>query len=128
MLRRLTDLWPDMLRPNRQDGSEEEEPLMPGQGDQPDDDWVGQVDEAQILEDYRHLYWTRLMIMDGYEAHQERKWPMGPDVFEECEAVANLPAVDPDQCSSLFEPTDFAHEHQPLLVEEYRLPPADLRA
>ena len=109
MLRRLTDLWPDMLRPNRQDGSEEEEPLMPGQGDQPDDDWVGQVDEAQILEDYRHLYWTRLMIMNGYEAHQERKWPMGPDDFEECEAVANLPAVDPDQWSPLFEPTDFAN-------------------
>ena len=39
----------------------------------------------QLLEDYRHLYWTCLMVVDGYEAHQDRKYAMGPNVVEECE-------------------------------------------
>ena len=123
MLRKLTDLWPNMLRPNREDGSEEEESLLAGQQDQPDDDQGGHLDEDHLLEVYRHLYWTRLMVIDGYEAQQERKWPMGPDVYEECEAVDSLPAVDLDGWSPLFEPTEFTHQHQLLLVEQPKGPP-----
>jgi len=101
--------------------------LLPGEGDRQDDGQPLQVDEGQLLEDYRHLYWTRLLVIEDYEPGQDRKWPMGPDVFEECEAVARLPAVDPDNWHPLFEPTEFTQAHQPLLVEQYRLSPADLR-
>ena len=69
MLRRLTDLWPNMLRPNRGEGSEEEESLLAAQHDQPEDDRGGHLDEDQLLEEYRNLYWTRLMIIHKEKIH-----------------------------------------------------------
>ena len=49
------------------------------------------VDEEQLVEDYSRLFWTRLMTIEpqtawhvGYELGQERKWPLGPDIVEEC--------------------------------------------
>ena len=40
-----------------------------------------------------------------------------PDIFEECEAVSNLPPVDPDSWAPLFDPTDFNEANQPLTTE-----------
>ena len=81
-----------------------------------------------MLEDYKHLYWTRLMTIANYEVGQERKYPLGPDVVEECQAVAALPPADPDTWTPLFEPTDFTQANQPLLVEKFRLSPAALES
>ena len=61
------------------------------------------------------------MSIDNYEAEQERKYPLGPDIVEECQAVAALPLVDPDTWLPLFEPHDFGRANQPLLVEQYQL-------
>ena len=57
------------------------------------------------------------MVLEDYECHHDRKWPMGPDIFEECEAVSNLPPVDPDGWAPLFDPTDFNETNQPLTTE-----------
>ena len=59
--------------------------------------------------------------------HQPYRWPLGPDIVEECNAVAAMPAVDPDDWSPLFEPHDFAEANGPLEIEPYRLPPEDLQ-
>ena len=67
------------------------------------------------------------MSIDNYEAEQERKWPMGPDIVEECQAVAELPSVDPDAWVPLFEPHDFTNAHGPSVVEQYQLSQEDLR-
>ena len=37
MLRPITDLWPNLLRPGGAEQSEEEEPLLGSQEDEPDD-------------------------------------------------------------------------------------------
>ena len=79
------------------------------------------MDEIQVLEDYRNLSWTRLMIINDYEVHQKRKWPLGPDIVEECQAVDELPIVDPDHWTPVFEPTDFNDTHGPLQLDDYRL-------
>ena len=42
------------------------------------------IDTEQIALDYRHLYWTRLMVLADYEADQERKCPLGTDIIDEC--------------------------------------------
>ena len=42
------------------------------------------IDEEEILEQLRLLSWTRLMSIEGYQTGEERKWPLGPDVVEEC--------------------------------------------
>ena len=117
MLRRLTDLWPNMLR-RQEDGDEEEREALLSEAELPPEDGDRlQVDEAQLLADYRNTYWTRLMVLEDYECHHDRKWPMGPDIFEECEAVSNLPPVDPDGWAPLFDPTDFNEANQPLTTE-----------
>ena len=128
MLRRLTDLWPNLLRSSQRDQSDDEEPLL-GEEENGDRGENGhEIDEEQLLEDYRNLYWTRLMNIQDYEVDQDRKYPLGPDIVEECRAVAEAPQVNLDEWSPLFDPEDFNKEHGPLLIEDFRLPQDDLRA
>ena len=61
-----------------------EEPLLGNERDH-SDDADKQVEDDPMLTEYRNLYWTRLIVVDGYEADCERKWPMGPDIVEECQ-------------------------------------------
>ena len=55
------------------------------------------------------------------------RWPLGPDIVEECSAVADLPVVEQDDWAPLFEPHDFAEEHGPLELDNYMLPQEDLK-
>ena len=61
------------------------------------------------------------MTIHDYEIEMERKFPMGPDVIEECKAVTEMAAVSDSDWSPLFEPHDFNEEHGPLDIESYRL-------
>lgn len=54
-------------------------------------------------------------------------WPLGPDVVEECRAVAELPAVDSSGWAPLFDPVEFNEAHAPLQVEDYRLPQEEMK-
>ena len=127
MLRRITDLWPNLIRRVQGDDEEEEDRLL-GPGEQEsDDDPEDRVDEGQLLENFRHLFWTRLMKIDGYEEGQDRKFPMGPDIVEECRAVSNLQPVDEEQWTPLFDPDGYNKAHGPLLVQDHTLPQADLK-
>ena len=67
------------------------------------------------------------MSTDTFDAHQERKYPIGPDAVEECQAVADVPPDDCDDWSPLFDPHKFNDEYGPLEIENYRLPPEDLQ-
>ena len=55
-------------------------------------------------------------------------WPLGPDVVEECQAVAELPTENAEDWMPLFFPNDFTEEHGPLKVEQYRLTPDELKS
>ena len=79
-----------------------------------------------MLLEYKNLYWTRLMVVGGFETGEMRKWPLGPDIAEECEAVVALPSVEPDAWAPLFDPEQFTKDHGPLLVDDYRLTPLEL--
>ena len=54
------------------------------------------------------------------------KWPLGPDIVEECKEVDALPMDDSANWKPLFEPTDFNNEHGPLVVDSYRLSQDDM--
>ena len=41
------------------------------------------IDVDQLLEDFRNLYWTRLMTVEAFEEDVERKYLLGPDIIEE---------------------------------------------
>ena len=84
--------------------------------------------------DYKNLYWTRLISIEGFEPSpdiladdQRFRWPLGPDIVEECNSVADLPADEPNEWAPLFDPQQFADENRPLELERYRLPQEDIR-
>ena len=84
MLQRITDLWPNLLRRARGGGGEEELQQLNDGEDSGREEGPLDIDEEELLEDYRLLYWTKLMRIEDYEVEVERKWPLGPDVVEEC--------------------------------------------
>ena len=90
MLRRITDLWPGLLRRAQSDDEGDNDALLDPEQPGGDSDGDQVAREEQLLQDYRLLYWTRLMVIDGYEPDHDRKWPLGPDVVEECRAVDRL--------------------------------------
>ena len=121
MLQRITDMWPNLLRgfqPGQDDNDEGEDqpgnPLELGRLDI-------QIDEAHINTEFKNLFWTRLMIVENYECDHTRKFALAPDIIEECQAVADLPPVDPETWQPLFEPGDFNDEHGPLEIDTYKL-------
>ena len=131
MIQKITSLWPNLVRragiaSGRGTEQEEEQQLLDRDGRRRDDE-VNRIDEEQLLADYRLLNWTRLMQVENYEPDLERKWPLGPDIVEECQAVANLPDTGIEDWAPLFEPTDFNSEHGQLEIEAYRLSHEELR-
>ena len=117
ILQRITDLWPSLLRSGQEEPSELEEPLLGSHDDVPEARRPQEVDERQLLEDYKHLYWSRLIRVANFEAGQERKWPLGPDIIEECEAVAAIPGDGPAGWRARFDPVEFNEVHGPLELE-----------
>ena len=87
MFPRITDIWPNLLRRVRGgDGAEEDQEarLLQGNAQSSDEGDELSIDEAKLLEDYKNTYWSRLVTVDADELEQERKWPFGPDIVEEC--------------------------------------------
>ena len=89
MLRRITTIWPNLVRRVRFADDDDQRPLLAQEGenaanpDPADANGLLRVDEDQLLADYRLLSWTRLMQIQDYESNLPRKWPLGPDVVEE---------------------------------------------
>ena len=93
MLRKITEVWPNLLRTIRPDESDTEQPLLDRDESGPHNEKSQAIDEAQLNLDYRHLFWTRLMTIENYEIDLDRKFPMAPDIIEECRAVTDMEAV-----------------------------------
>ncbi len=54
----------------------------------------------------------------------DRKYALGPDVVEECTAVAMM--NEPDEWQPEFEPNDFNERHKPLTLDGYKLSEEEL--
>ena len=67
------------------------------------------------------------MVIDGYEPDHDRKFPLGPDVVEECRAVDRLQPGNEDDWAPFFDPEDFNKRHGPLLLKDHALPQDDLK-
>ena len=44
------------------------------------------------------------MAIDDGQDDQERKWPLGPDIVEECQAVSTIPNEESNEWNILFDP------------------------
>lgn len=43
------------------------------------------------------------MVLENYEPEIERKWSIGPDIIEECQAADSMPVRDPDEWEPAFD-------------------------
>ena len=68
------------------------------------------------------------MTIEDYETGISRKYKLGPDIVEECEAVASLPESNHPGWSPIFEPVEFNEAHGPLAIEDYRLSTDELHS
>ena len=83
-----------------------------------------------------NTYWTRLICVQLYQHDvddpadevEERKFPLGPDVVEECQAVVDMHLLDNNDqdWSPLFEPNDYNQIHGPLSIKDHQLSNEDL--
>ena len=88
------------------------------------------MDETTIYQVYKNCFWTRLIAVEGFQAVRDDedayKWPIGPEILEECNAVAELPQVDANSWEPLFDHNQFQEQNGPLEIEKFRLPQEDL--
>ena len=59
----------------------------------------------------------------------DRKHPLGPDVVEECQAVAAIgdQIQEQEQWRPVFDPTHFTEQHGPLTLVDYKLTDEELK-
>ena len=120
-------MWPALLRGFGADEDEEDEILLTGRKEDENKDEGIEIDEEQLLTDYRHLYWSRLVTVQGFEIDLMRMWPLGPDIVEECQSLAAIERDDKEGWAPLFEPTDYNEVHGPLTIEDHQLSKEELR-
>ena len=58
MLQRITDLWPALLRGMNAGNDNNEQRILGGQGADEGNSQQIEVDEQQVLDDYRTLSWS----------------------------------------------------------------------
>ena len=80
-----------------------------------------------LLEDYRTLNWSRLQAVHEFGIEEVTMYPLGPDIVEECQAVAQLSRDSVANWAPLFEPGMFNEAHGPLTVADYGLSQDGLR-
>ena len=77
-------MWSGLVRHIRPDDQENRDAGPVREVGQIQDGVSLAVDEEVVLEEYDKIFWTRLMTFTDYEPGLNRKFPMGPDIVEEC--------------------------------------------
>ena len=111
MYQRIIDIWPNLVRQVRGNADEEEQQQLNNEEGEGSDEGLLDMDEDTIMNEYKNMYWTKLIRVEGYLEGMDHKHPLGPDILDECRAVANLEVVDPGSWAPLFEPSDFNDMH-----------------
>ena len=71
MQRKITDVFRDLLGHPRQRAAAIEQ--------------AEQEAQQHMLDDYKNLYWTRVISMDGFRSGDQERYELGPDVVTEME-------------------------------------------
>ena len=76
MLRRITQLWPNLIgRPNQAQEDEDQQPFV-------DEDQMKDLEES-TLKVYGKDYWSRLIPLDGFLMGQQERYLIGLDMAHE---------------------------------------------
>ena len=63
-----------------------------------------------------------MINIESFERGEQQRWPIGPDIVEECEEVQALQIDENQAWTPLFEPERYNKDHGPLQVDDFRLP------
>ena len=83
MLRRITQLWPNLLQGNRNDQQEANQ-ILEGE-DSPNEATHEQLEELQLQtkENYKNEYWSRVISVDMHRPEEVQRWPLADDLTEQ---------------------------------------------
>jgi len=83
MLRRITQMWPNLIgRPNQGQEEEDQEPFV-------DEDQMKDLEES-TLKLYGTEYWSRLIPLEGFLMGQQERYLIGPDMAKEVDAMYRI--------------------------------------
>ena len=107
MLRRITELWPNLLRGNQEEREEVNQILA--DEDSPDEVTDQQMQELlqQNRELYKNDYWSRVVAADTHDPGESHRWRLAEDLSKEQEVLFN---IDPDELQEIkphFDPAEF---------------------
>ena len=72
-----------------------------------DDDDEDDDQEAEILEAYRNLYWTRLISIQRGLNQSFQRWPLAQDIVECLQEIDGLEQSAGDPPEPIFDPAEF---------------------
>ena len=117
MQQRILDVWPRLMRPlrsrnsrNAGDGRDQE---RDDGGSHDDEEQSDELNEEELQEFYKNLYWTRLIKVESSvgdavnQIHQRSRYAIGPDLVEELRELAVEAPADPDEWQASFDPETF---------------------
>ena len=118
MDQRLEDFWPNLLSQNTDNDQQSSEATQNLQEDnnleQNDPDLLVQ----NMIEQYKNLYWTRIISADNFDIDDEKKWRIGYDIADEIQQMMDIDENDLPEWSPLWDPTVFTEQHpKPKVVD-----------
>ena len=104
-MQRLTDLWQNLVRYRDEDVPD------PDAGDSQADHEQSQLD-PDLGEQYKNLYWTRVVTLQGPMDDHAPRMPMATDIMEALEVIQTL-EDQPDR-QPRFDPSAFVRSNNQL--------------
>ena len=158
MEKKITDIWPNLYRLRQTNSSQSADNNIESDAldQQPDvnrtctnrilqgDDIISASQYAQVLggeyddlgdqaiqeikEDFKHLYWSRFIVVDHFEQGADRKFALAPDIIEELEVLKDHGLNEDNvEWQPYFDPDEFTKKNQPLSIERFKLSNEELR-
>ena len=63
------------------------------------------------IDQFKNLYWTRIINPDNFENEDEKKWLMSYDIVLEIQKMSDIDENDQPEWVPLWDPNAFADEH-----------------
>jgi len=111
MLRRITELWPNLLRGNRDDRDEANQLLR--DEDSPDEATDQQLKDLEELTKQLHKneYWSRIVAVDSHNPEESQRWSLAPDLSKEHDILFTIDQDELPDFSTYFDPAEFVQRH-----------------
>ena len=114
MQQRITNLWSNLVSfGNREDAEQHRIQQAPAE--------AAERYGYNLVAEYEHVSWTRLISMESWQAEQAKAWDLGNDIAAEFLLLNEVEDEHLEQLEPLFDPGTFQQEHPRPSLEQFRL-------